>query len=1243
MVSYAYIGGNMKVSVLFGLMFSLSLALVSELPGDTVAYWNFDDGAAGQPMNNSGVAGQVGTYDLSGNGYDMHAYDPTYGPYFSSEGDTPSGLGLSGSFNGSQDGYTTNTEINSWEADVWTIEFSFKMDSVAGYRTFIGRDGWTNGSSGDAIDQDAALYLQYHAGANLFRMNFATVSQERYRLDTTFTPEAGQWYNIVVTCDGSYVNIYKDANDGDGFVSVGSFDLDDSSNGDNISAGNDHSFMATGNWTFGRGWWSGDFKDHIVGGLDEIRFSDTVVAESDWLMYCPVSISETDGRTFLYKTDTTYVDSYSIVLSKEPTTEVSVIVDVPVGLDGGNGNGQPVTVVFDAGNWAMPVDIDLAIADSGYTFGEYEIVSHTVSSADSDFDGKSVPDVKVSVYDDSCGVWGYLSSDYNFDCLINLKDFALLASLWMAAEKPFAMDGFAGDWLDSTLVYDDEVYGRSFQDSDSPFYVDTANVVNTVDPFVYGQFYEHIYHSANGGLWGEMVWNRSFEMNNGSGSGVWSVENGNELVQSSGSTNVILNFGAQGWSDYEVVMEAMKDGGSEGFLIEFRSDDYDYYWLNLGGWGNTMHAVEKAVNGSRSNIATQDGSINSGQWYTLRIRCEGDNISVWIDEDQVFDITDASVHATGYLGVGTWSTQARYRNITVTDLSDSSTLFSGLPALPYTANIADFWSMYGGASAVWNSSDSLNDDYCVSVDSQAGNSGLIQGDMKFISQQYSGSLWLKGSVPAGVKVELLDDGLSVIGEAQLGAPGSEWSEYSFEITPSVATDNGYMRINLNGAGSLLVDQVSMMGQDAIDTGGYRPDLLEAVQGLRAPIIRWPGGCYASAYFWKDGIGEQVDRHKYAIYLWEDQDSNTYGTDEFLRMCEANDIEPLLVINCGILDITCGVSIPYKLSAEEYMQDALDWMEYCNGDVSTEWGAVRAANGHPEPYNVEYWEIDNETWVAGDTAYANLAVDYAIALRAKAEELNFPIKLIACGGGSPTVSGWNTTIVNTCAAYVDYISVHWYESPSNFKSGTVTYENFLVDLGNLIDNSANPDLKIYMSEWNAQSIDWRTGMYCGGLLNVFERQGEHFRLGGPALFLRHVSASDWNNAFINFDHTGYFVAPNYIVMKLWWDHYAPNRLELTVGDNNLNTVATLSEDGETVYLKIVNPDAEDKSVSFELDSGFLPGQCYMEYVAPGSTSAANSLADKDNVHVEARVIGVDGQFIHFEMPGYSVGVITVRKQ
>ena len=185
--------------------------------------------------------------------------------------------------------------------------------------------------------------------------------------------------------------------------------------------------------------------------------------------------------------------------------------------------------------------------------------------------------------------------------------------------------------------------------------------------------------------------------------------------------------------------------------------------------------------------------------------------------------------------------------------------------------------------------------------------------------------------------------------------------------------------------------------------------------------------------------------------------------------------------------------------------------------------------------------------------------------------------------------YNRTVIERCAGVLDYISIHHYEDPGQFARGPQNYEAFFREIGELIAKSANPNLKIDVSEWNAQSTDWRTGLYCGGLLNAFERCGDILEIGGPALFLRHVSATAWDNAFINFDQSSWFPAPNYVVMKLWRDNYAPERIAVSGEAGPLNVSATRRPSDDAVIVKVVNPAREQVSLELSLPANVSVGQ------------------------------------------------------
>ncbi len=160
--------------------------------------------------------------------------------------------------------------------------------------------------------------------------------------------------------------------------------------------------------------------------------------------------------------------------------------------------------------------------------------------------------------------------------------------------------------------------------------------------------------------------------------------------------------------------------------------------------------------------------------------------------------------------------------------------------------------------------------------------------------------------------------------------------------------------------------------------------------------------------------------------------------------------------------------------------------------------------------------------------------------------------------------------------------------------------------------------------------------------MFERCGDFFEIGGPALFLRHVSASAWDNAFVNFDHTGWFPAPNYVVMKLWRDHYAPHRIAVEGKTGDLNVVATKSEEGKTVCLKMVNPTEAAVTVKANLATGTI-GQVSMQLVAPGDINARNTLDLRDAVKPETVPVEKDGQTLRFILPPISCGVVKIGWQ
>ena len=761
----------------------------------------------------------------------------------------------------------------------------------------------------------------------------------------------------------------------------------------------------------------------------------------------------------------------------------------------------------------------------------------------------------------------------------------------------------------------------------------TGKVANKIDEKIYGHFLEHIYHSVNGGLWGDLIWNRTFEQNS---AGRWSVED-NCIVQKSLDENLRQPLGDRSWTNYEYSLEACKTGGSEGFLIPFRvKSDTEFYWVNFGGWRNKRHAIERSLPDRGKRVVGPEipGQIETGRWYAIKIRCEGPKVQVFLDGKQVMEINDPEGPQAGQVGVGTWNTQARFRNLKVTSL-DGKTLLEGIPAALTQQPVKMLhWDTFGPGKVAVDTKEPLNSQYSVRIESGAQETGVAQSKICVEKGKgYEGSLWARGDASGRVTVRLLD-GKTVLAEKKLGAVKKEWTELPFTLSPTAATANATLQVAVNAKDAVWLDQVSLMPTEWKKEGGFRPDLVKAVEGLKPPIIRWPGGCFASPYRWKDGVGPQHKRGIYPRSIWDDQDVNSYGTDEFIAMCRKVGAEPLIVVNIGTKEWNGP-----DAKREDFLKEVLAWMEYCNGPADSEWGRQRAANGHKEPYNVKYWEIDNETWHMKAEDYATEVNIFAEAMRKAWPK----IRLAACGSNGYGDGGnglaWNAKIIELCADKIDYLSIHHYEGPERFAEGPGIYEAFIRKTGDLIAKSKNPNLKIDVSEWNAQSTDWRTGLYAGGILNAFERCGDILEIGEPALFLRHVTATGWDNAFINFDQKGWFPAPNYVVMQLWRNAYAPKRLALDGETKGLNCAASQSEDGKTAYLKAVNPTDKPIAVALKVE-GAAPAKATMQIVAPGSLQARNTLEKPDAVKAAEGKVTLEGGVARFEMPAYSAAVVTL---
>lgn len=200
----------------------------------------------------------------------------------------------------------------------------------------------------------------------------------------------------------------------------------------------------------------------------------------------------------------------------------------------------------------------------------------------------------------------------------------------------------------------------------------------------------------------------------------------------------------------------------------------------------------------------------------------------------------------------------------------------------------------------------------------------------------------------------------------------------------------------SGKSRVLCDAFSLMPEHSSD--GWRSDAVEAIRELHPSVLRFPGGNFGSFHNWMDAIGPKNTRKPEPSINWGDLNYNDVGTDEFLDLCEKVGAEPLLLVNMfhpfkqfyfqSFPEITQwgglqrhGYNLTHVLNPKLGIETARKWVEYCNGSTQTPMGALRAQNGHPEPYHVTYWEMDNEGWRwFTKEEYAAYVRKYAEAMR-----------------------------------------------------------------------------------------------------------------------------------------------------------------------------------------------------------------------------------------------------------------------
>ncbi|MDP4275323.1 MAG: alpha-L-arabinofuranosidase C-terminal domain-containing protein [Bacteroidota bacterium] len=360
-----------------------------------------------------------------------------------------------------------------------------------------------------------------------------------------------------------------------------------------------------------------------------------------------------------------------------------------------------------------------------------------------------------------------------------------------------------------------------------------------------------------------------------------------------------------------------------------------------------------------------------------------------------------------------------------------------------------------------------------------------------------------------LKINLVDQNENVLASGEINDFNSKWEYHSLTLTAMAGDPKAHLEISGQGNGKLYLDMVSLIPEKTWKDHGLRVDLAQALDAIHPKFLRFPGGCWVEGddfehmNHWKNTIGN-IDTRTPLWNIWGYNATNGFGFHEYLQLAEDLGAEPLFCVNAGI---SHKEVVPLDKMGQ-WIQDALDAIEYANGPVTSVWGSLRAKNGHPQPFNLKYIEIGNEN---GQAPYAERWALIAKAILAKYPDM----KLIAneWAGGHPH------------DPVPEIVDEHYYNNPDWFIWNANKYDSYhrngsKIFIGEyaVTSNTGGGNLRGAIGE-----AAWMTGM---------ERNSDVVMMGSYAPLFCNANHKAWPVNLINFDSYRWFGLPSYYVQQMF---------------------------------------------------------------------------------------------------------------
>jgi len=443
--------------------------------------------------------------------------------------------------------------------------------------------------------------------------------------------------------------------------------------------------------------------------------------------------------------------------------------------------------------------------------------------------------------------------------------------------------------------------------------------------------------------------------------------------------------------------------------------------------------------------------------------------------------------------------------------------------------------------------------------------------------------------------------------------------------------------------------------------GFRKDVVEAFKELKVPVLRWPGGCFADTYHWKDGVGPKEDRPSIVNVFWGGvTEDNSFGTHEFLNFCELIGTEPYLSINVGTGTV----------------QEAVDWVEYVTSNNKSPMTDLRKKNGREEPWDVKFWGIGNENWgCGGDMApdyYANIFRNYASYIRGE------DFQKVICGPSGDDTK-WTETILEGLKGknhLAQGLSLHYYTLPTGKWANKGSSTDFGEDMWfatlrntmkiqNYIEqhlavmDKYDPEgkIKLIVDEWGTwydklpgtkdgflqQQNTLRDALVAGINLNIFNNNADRISMANIAQIVNVLQSVILTNGH------EMVKTPTYHVFNMYNVHQDANLIPIAFetenyehnGDSIPALTASASEKNGITSITLTNANPK-KAIAINLQFGKEFKSANGKIITAKEITDYNDFGKNEKVFISDFKIGkIKNGTLEIEVPPHSVILVQVQ--